>query len=275
MKEWIHKEGSSGQEVGRIQEKLKILIDGNFGPMTKKAVAGYQSDNNLVPDGHVGPRTREALEIQIYAGIDISKWNDIDNWPALKESGLAEFCWVKATEGNNYLCPKFKSHIKDLDSANIPYGAYHFARPDLHLDPHKEVRNFVDNCLIEKGNLRPVLDFERAGDHSPDSIRSWVLTFLKEFELHSGVRPIIYTGGNMTKYYLRSDTAGIDKYTLWHAYYSKKALKSGIKKDRLGGWREWRVWQWTGSGQLPGSNGNIDRNWLVGGPAGLKEIKIA
>ncbi len=275
MKYWVHEIGTKGQEVSRIQRALGSLHpDGKFGPKTEEAVKQFQLDNSLTTDGRVGPLTRTAMGIEMYPGIDISRWNKIDNWQTVKSSGQAEFCWIKLTEGKDYLCPISSKHFSDARSAGVTCGAYHFARPDLNLDPHKEVKNFVKNCDIRPGDLRPVLDFETAGDHSPDSIRSWVLTFLQEFESQSGVRPILYTGGNMTKYYLLGDTSGLDDYTLWHAWYSKKGFKSGIKKDRLGGWKEWRIWQWTGKGTLPGTNGNIDRNWLVGGSEAFKEVLV-
>jgi len=276
MKNWIHKKESRGQEVARIQKALSLAQDSHFGPQTEQAVRDFQSSAGLNIDGQVGPLTRRELEIEIYSGIDISKWNKIEDWKKLKASGMAEFCWIKATEGNDYLCAKYSTHVKNIIKAGVPYGAYHFARPDLHLDPHKEVKNFVKHSPIEKGNLRPVLDFEKAGNHDPDSIRNWVLTFLQEFEIQTGIRPLIYTGGNMTKYYLMRDTTGIDDYTLWHAYYPKnRDLTKGIKKDRLGGWKEWRIWQWTGSGTIEGAGSNIDRNWLVGGRAGFDEIIIS
>jgi lysozyme len=274
MKSWIHKEGSAGQEVARVQKILSINQDGKFGPQTKAALEQFQSNNGLVVDGVLGPKTRQEMEIEIYGGIDVSKWNKINHWDLLKNSGQAEFCWVKATEGNTYVCNQFQKNLQDVKAAGIRSGAYHFARPDLHDDPHLEVKNFLKHCPIEKGQLKPVLDFEEAGTHSPKSIRSWVLTFLKEFEDQSGISPIVYTGGNMVKYHLNGDTTGIDTYPLWHALYSKKALEQGIPGPRLGGWKEWRVWQWTGSGALPGVEGEIDRNWLVGGKKGLKEITI-
>ncbi len=275
MKHWIHERGSKGQEVKRIQKSLSIIVDGKFGLETEESVKDFQSSQGLAVDGKVGPKTREKMEIEIFSGIDISKWNTVKDWRKVKSSGLAEFCWIKSTEGNNYLCPMFKKHLSAAKQIQIPYGAYHFARPDLHSDPFNEVKNFIKHCPIEKGNLRPVLDFERAGEHNPVSIRNWVLTFLQEFEKQSGVRPIIYTGGNMTKYHLNGDTTGIDDYMLWHAYYSKKALKNGIKKDRLGGWREWTIWQWTAKGQIPGIPGKTDRNWLVGGIAAKEAILIS
>ena len=78
----------------------------------------------------------------------------------------------------------------------------------------------------------------------------------------------------MMKYALRGDTTGMQDYTLWHALYSKKALTQGIPSDRLGGWKEWRVWQWTGSGTVPGIKGDVDRNWLTGGKQGFEEILV-
>ena len=273
---FTYEKGWKGQEIRRLQAHLgEIDIDGDFGPMTEQALMDYQASSGLVTDGRCGPLTRESLGIQIYHGVDVSKWNKIDDWSKMKSSGLADFCWIKLTEGGDFLCSNFSKHKKNAQKAGIPCGSYHFARPDLNTDPHKEVENFVKNCPIEPGQLRPVLDFEKAGSHSPDSIRSWVLTFLQEFERRAGVRPVIYTGGNMTKYHLMGDTSGIDDYALWHAYYpSSKAVKNGIKPDRLGNWKEWLIWQWTGTGTVPGAIGDIDRNWLVGGQSAFDKIFV-
>ena len=273
-KHWIHEKGYKGQEVRRIQKVVNVGVDGKFGEETEKAVKDYQADNKLSVDGRVGPQTRRVMEIEIYPGIDVSNWQGDIDWDTLAKTNLAKFCWAKVTEGNNHVHPGRKRNISGARRVGIPVGGYHFARPDLHEDPHLEVKNFLKHCPLEPGDLRPALDFERAGDHSPDSIRQWVLNFLQEVEAQSGVRPIIYTGGNMTKYALRSDTTGLDDYILWHASYSKKAAKNGIKKDRLGGWAEWRIWQWTGSGHLDGISGHVDRNWLVGGKPAFDSLLV-
>lgn len=272
MKYLVHEIGCKGQEVARLQEAIGVGADGDFGPVTEQALKDYQSDNNLTIDGRSGPQTRDSLGIQIYPGIDVSRYQGNVDWATVKASGQAEFCWVKISEGNTFLDKNLKKNLKGCRDVGIPVGGYHFARPDLHEDPTKEVQNFVNNCDFQPGDLRPVLDFENADNHTSDSIRAWVVEFLKQAEAGFGVRPIVYTGGNMVKYALRKDTTGIDDYTLWHALYSKKALTKGIPKDRLGGWKEWRVWQWTGSGQVDGISGDVDRNWLTGGQKGFDEI---
>jgi putative chitinase len=63
----VLKEGSSGAEVMKLQERLKQLvfnpglIDGDFGPATKAAVMAFQKSEGLLADGIAGPRTLGAL----------------------------------------------------------------------------------------------------------------------------------------------------------------------------------------------------------------------
>jgi len=53
----IKVQSSNADAVKRIQEALKITVDGKFGLQTKKAVGAFQSANNLKVDGIVGPAT--------------------------------------------------------------------------------------------------------------------------------------------------------------------------------------------------------------------------
>lgn len=53
--------GSQGDDVKKLQEKLHIEADGNFGPVTLKTVKEFQQAHGLTPDGRVGPYTWEKL----------------------------------------------------------------------------------------------------------------------------------------------------------------------------------------------------------------------
>lgn len=55
------RQGSTGDDVKKLQAALHIFIDGSFGPLTKAAVKQFQTDNHLVSDGVVGPMTWKAL----------------------------------------------------------------------------------------------------------------------------------------------------------------------------------------------------------------------
>ncbi len=53
--------GSAGPEVRKLQEVLKITIDGGFGTKTKNAVILFQNQHSLSADGIVGAMTRAEL----------------------------------------------------------------------------------------------------------------------------------------------------------------------------------------------------------------------
>lgn len=64
----VLKQGSSGQAITTLQQKLKALgfdpkgTDGNFGPGTRKAVIAFQQSKGLQADGIAGPATLSALD---------------------------------------------------------------------------------------------------------------------------------------------------------------------------------------------------------------------
>ena len=63
----ILREGSRGEDVLALQRDLAaagydpVYLDGQFGPLTARAVRAFQQDNAVVVDGEVGPETRAAL----------------------------------------------------------------------------------------------------------------------------------------------------------------------------------------------------------------------
>ena len=57
----ILKKGLKGAPVKRLQEKLGITADGDFGPATEKAVKEFQAAHGLAADGIAGPDTFSAM----------------------------------------------------------------------------------------------------------------------------------------------------------------------------------------------------------------------
>jgi peptidoglycan hydrolase-like protein with peptidoglycan-binding domain len=53
---------STGPFVERLQAKIGVVVDGNFGPKTEAALRAFQRAHGLVPDGIVGPKTWAILD---------------------------------------------------------------------------------------------------------------------------------------------------------------------------------------------------------------------
>lgn len=54
--------GDRGTAVRDLQQRLRVAVDGRFGPVTLAAVRAFQRSKGLVVDGIVGPRTWQALD---------------------------------------------------------------------------------------------------------------------------------------------------------------------------------------------------------------------
>jgi peptidoglycan hydrolase-like protein with peptidoglycan-binding domain len=57
----ILKKGLAGEPVRRLQAKLGVTADGQFGPGTEKALKDWQTKNGLAADGIAGPDTFMAM----------------------------------------------------------------------------------------------------------------------------------------------------------------------------------------------------------------------
>jgi hypothetical protein len=54
--------GATGELVKKIQARLGLAADGDFGAKTEAAMRSFQREHGLVPDGIVGPKTWDALD---------------------------------------------------------------------------------------------------------------------------------------------------------------------------------------------------------------------
>tara|TARA_Y100000389_G_C17437624_1_gene506522 strand:- start:883 stop:1752 length:870 start_codon:yes stop_codon:yes gene_type:complete len=80
--------GSVGDEVKKLQRILKLVIDGDFGPVTKKAVEAFQQKMSLLVDGMVGPKSWEKLK------EDTTSAEEVKSEPKKEVKSTSEYIWI-------------------------------------------------------------------------------------------------------------------------------------------------------------------------------------
>lgn len=200
-------------------------------------------------------------------GIDISHYQGVIDWDALRNNGMIEkfpvrFVMIKATEGASRIDNRFKDNFYQAREYGFIRGAYHFW--STRSTAEAQARHFISNVNLEEGDLPPVLDVEHKGkEQSPEDFRKDVLTWLDIVERHYKVKPIIYTYYKFKMAYL-SDSI-FDSYPYWIAhYYVDKVEYKG----------KWKFWQHTDCGRLPGIKGFVDFNIYNGSYYDLRKLTI-
>jgi len=268
---YILRKGDRGQEVARLQAKVGADIDGIFGSKTEAEVIDYQSANDLGVDGLAGPKTLGHMGNEVYPGIDLSSHNGEVDFSRVVRAGV-KYAWIKVTEGTTHVNPGFQKKFEDARRAGLIVGAYHFARPDTYAGDPKDWKNEADNFLkqlevvgLECGDLVPVVDLEQGLKTDDNHNCEWYLNWLDYVGCQTKTRPVVYTARWAWQLYIMKGSNELQNqlstYPLWLASYNE-----GVQPERTTTlWNKWDIWQYTGSGTVPGVTGRCDQNWMAGG----------
>jgi len=187
-------------------------------------------------------------------GVDISHHQGDVNHKEVAEYGML-FCICKATEGQDYVDPRFRENIEKILAvmeSGLTYfpGAYHFARPDSiggYDDGRAEAEDFCDAVLsvltldqVKNNFMPPALDFEKYSESDGQENIPWINGWIEVVEGRLERRPMIYTGANVWRYEVSNTDEFID-YPLWQVYYSGTASSPPEMP-----WPSWTMWQWSG-----------------------------
>ncbi len=189
-------------------------------------------------------------------GVDVSSYQGDVDWEVLEQQGI-KFAFIKATEGSTHVDKYFMQNWQAASKTDMAIGAYHF----LSFESFGETQadNFTRNVPIVENMLPPVIDLELYGKYyyfppSVEHVRLILDQMISNIEYAYGVKPIIYVNERMKDKYLGDD---YDEYTLWVA-----DILGYIKEDM-----NWRFWQYSHTGELPGYDGvekYIDLNVFKG-----------
>ena len=188
-------------------------------------------------------------------GIDVSHYQGDINWKMLEQTRQGQFpiqfIFMKATEGGDYSDDRFTANFDSARAHGFIRGAYHFYNPKT--DANKQADFFIQSVKLEPGDLPPVLDIEKKGKDMK-KLQSDLKLWLRKVENHYGVKPIIYASYKFKTRYLNDSV--FNTYPYWIAHYY-------VDSVRYEG--DWKFWQHTDVGTLPGIEEKVDLNVFNGG----------
>ena len=198
-------------------------------------------------------------------GIDVSHYQGDINWKMLEQTRQGQFpiqfIFMKATEGGDYSDDRFTANFDSARAHGFIRGAYHFYNPKT--DANKQADFFIQSVKLEPGDLPPVLDIEKKGKDMK-KLQSDLKLWLRKVENHYGVKPIIYASYKFKTRYLNDSV--FNTYPYWIAHYY-------VDSVRYEG--DWKFWQHTDVGTLPGIEEKVDLNVFNGSSTDLQKLLLS
>ena len=195
-------------------------------------------------------------------GIDISSWQEDLVVSAMT---TCDFVIVKATGGAGYTNECFRRHADETLAAGKLLGCYHYARDrGYEGSAEAEADHFIESFRPYVSKAIPFLDWEA------DALNlgvAWAKKWLDRVKSKTGVTPGIYTSKSVCFAYDWSSVA--KTYPLWVAQYpnyEETGFLSELWTDGwdFGAWESPLVFQYTGTGRIPGYSGHLDLNLFYG-----------
>ncbi len=208
-------------------------------------------------------------------GIDINEYTQGVDFEVLSKT--LDFLYLRSS-GSGSAGGRFRVDKKFLEYApkarqyKIPVGAYHFGVPSYDLTAADaqcdDFINLLQQGFGEKnyGDLFPVLDIEAPIEEkiSTKALVTWVDRFRKRFEKKTRRRLMLYTGLFFIELYNDFNVPGLGQplknMPLWIAMYTKVPINPPYPPD-AGGWKRWRIWQFSESAIVKGVSNPVDANW--------------
>lgn len=200
-------------------------------------------------------------------GIDVSHYQGDIDWELLRNRGTIDDCpirfvMIKATEGASAIDDRFEHNFFQAREYGFTRGAYHFFSQQS--SPTEQAWFFINHVNLEEGDLPPVLDVEqKPRNQTKEQFRENVLTWLRIVENHYEVKPILYTYYKFKMEYLNDSV--FNQYPYWIAHYYVDSVEYR---------GQWKFWQHTDAGRLPGIKGPVDLDIYNGSYYDLRQLTI-
>lgn len=191
-------------------------------------------------------------------GIDVSSHQKDIDWQKVADSGI-EFAIIRVggrgwgTEGKTYLDEQFEKNLTGAQAAGLRTGVYFFSTA-TSVEEAVEEAGIVLTALAGRALEYPVVyDWEISNREARNAnldvsvATDSAIAFCETIAL-AGYTPMIYLG--LDTAYSRLDLSRLTAYDKWFAQYTSK--------NQPDMYYDYRIWQYTSSGSVPGIEGKVD-----------------
>lgn len=176
-----------------------------------------------------------------------------------------DFIIIKATQGNSYLNPTFKTQYQQAKAAGKLLGIYHYIDGS---GADAEANYFVNAVKSVNGIGEAILAVdEQSNQNSQYGNVNYVKQLMDKIYSLTGVKPFLYISHSIASKYNSIANAG---YPLWgaqYANYNQTNYQSSPWRDGQN-WGNWgadpTIRQYSSTGRITGYGGNLDLDLFYG-----------
>ncbi len=195
------------------------------------------------------------------AGVDVSAWQKEIDWNRVRQAGF-DFAIIRVggrgygSAGNTYLDSYYRQNIEGAQAAGLDVGVYFFSQavnPTEAVEEAEILLRAIDGYELQ---YPVVYDWENVNSSSSrtrNAVLSSIdttacaLAFCRRVE-QAGYTPVIYFNSYIGL--LCYDVSRLTAYDFWYAGYNSTP----------GFYYDFRIWQYTSTGKVPGISGSADLN---------------
>lgn len=190
-------------------------------------------------------------------GIDVSECQGNIDWAKVKAAGISFVC-LRSTKKNGSVDKTFERNLSACIEQGIDYSCYKYA----YAKSHDEARREADQVINLLGDRKVPIWYDMEDSSlttlGKDTIEGIALSFIGECK-DAGFNVGIYCNKNWYDNYISQFLK--DRYNFWIARYGQNTGYIDEKYKPSG--RNIIAWQYTSKGQVPGIDGNVDRDVLL------------
>lgn len=189
----------------------------------------------------------------IYEGIDVSDWQGYIDYNQVKNAGI-QIVYIKASQGNNIKDPYFEINYENAKTNNLKVGFYHYLTATTIEEAQNQAIFFSSVISGKTSDCKLALDYEQFGNVNNEEINKIALAFMEKVKELTRKEIILYSDLYNSERTFNSTIS--ENYDLWLAYYGDYENLQDINSS----WESFIGVQYSDQGEIPGINGNVDRD---------------